>query len=167
MDLKTRQMDSIEAETNPHDHADEDSKAEVAVTAHRRLKITGKDLKDHGYSPNCHRCEVHQLGQHSTAQYLRHSEACRTRIYEALRLAGSPRIVNADERPRDQLKRTPNEPDPTRIEERVPRDIQTQNYGEADGDLEMTDDLDIGQTAEVIVRRLPRHRSGCLLRDLD
>ena len=69
-------------------------------------------------------------------------------------LRGSPAcwIASHCERPRDQLKqRTPNEPDPTRIEERVPRDIQTQKYGEADGDLEMTDDLDIGQSAEVIV----------------
>ena len=150
-------MDIIEAETNPHEHEDPEAKIEESVSSRRRLKITAKDLKNYGYSPHCHRCDVHQLGQHSRAQYLRHSESCRTRIYEALRLAGSPRIANEDDKFRDNVKdRTPNEPNHANPSDKGPKKTLAKSDGapesatpqdvpvDRDGDLEMVDDLDIG-----------------------
>ena len=100
MDIKTRGLDTIEAEPNPHDHAtpleQEEEEATDSSLARRRLRITAKDLKTHGYTASCPRCSLHQQGQHSRAGYMRHNETCRNRVYDALRAAGADKMNNAD-----------------------------------------------------------------------
>ena len=67
-DLKTENMDIIETEVNPHKQEDPDAKQEESIQAKRRLKITAKGLRDHGYSDKCPRCDVQNVGQYSRAK---------------------------------------------------------------------------------------------------
>ena len=96
MDMKTKSMDLIETQVNPHEHEAMPEQTEKQVKARRQLKITGKDLRLHGYTATCPRFSLHQQGQHARANYLRHSEDCRTRMYEAMRLVGAEKMTQAD-----------------------------------------------------------------------
>ena len=66
----------------------------------RRLYIRQKDLEDHGYTPNCPRCDHIVAYGHRDAQNSNHSETCRRRILEELSKTeeGKARIDKANVR---------------------------------------------------------------------
>ena len=96
MDLKSQSLDGIETAMNPHGHGGPPAPTEEQARAHHRLKITGKDLKLHGFTDSCPRCALHKQGHHSRAKCIKHNAECRLRMYEAMRLVGSEKIANAD-----------------------------------------------------------------------
>ena len=101
MEMKSKHYDMIEEELHPHEHVSDDkaTQHEDAEDVHlrRRLKITQKDLRDHGFSRGCPRCECHRKGQNGRASGMKHTEKCRSRIYEALKEAKSPKMENVSE----------------------------------------------------------------------
>ena len=96
MDHKTRGMDVVDIEQGPSDAEGVGAQEEQHEQARRRLKITDKDLLVHGYSLGCPRCSLHKQGQHVRARYLKHNELCRARVYEAMRITGTEKMVQAD-----------------------------------------------------------------------
>ena len=87
MDFKTANYDIIEEAEDPHAHAASDAPADAEDpdAASRRLRITDHHLRQHGYTAGCRRCDFHRQGLHSRAKHLRHDEACRSRIYLAIK----------------------------------------------------------------------------------
>jgi hypothetical protein len=77
MDINTKGLDAIETDPNPQDHAIVEEEAEVAYLTpeRRRLRITYKDLKDHGFTPSCPRCSLHSQNQHTTPPPPQHAAA--------------------------------------------------------------------------------------------
>ena len=76
--------DEIEATEQPHEPNEEttadtveDDGGEPQVP--RRVRITMKDLKRHGFTGGCPRCADLELGKAKTTKI--HSEECRARIY--------------------------------------------------------------------------------------
>ena len=149
MDLKSQSMDVIETAISPHEHGSPPVPTEEQARARRRLKITGKDLKLHGFTDSCPRCALHKQGHHSRAQYIKHNEECRLRMYEAMRLVGSEKITKADaegefrtrpladrEKSKSSLKKRPAVDE---LVDEVPVDPPEQ----PDVALEQADDLDI------------------------
>ena len=78
----------IEESGGPHEHADETGDADdiaigPAVTDQldRTLRITLKDLREYGFTPNCPRCTDLQDGRYKSTR--KHNNECRLRIYLA------------------------------------------------------------------------------------
>ena len=67
-------LDTIEAEPNPHDHPETEQPPEDAesIRAKRRLKIELRDLKRHGYSPGCPKCDLYRRGKTDAAKKEHH-----------------------------------------------------------------------------------------------
>ena len=64
-----------------------------------------------GIQKGCNRCSWHLRGKDVEARKLRHSEACRKRIYEALRKYGDKRVKSAaDVEDRDRVRNPPRRP---------------------------------------------------------
>ena len=85
---------------------------EAMEIASRRLRINFEHLKAHGYTPRCRRCQLHRQGLHAQAKHLRHDEACRSRIYRAIR-AAKGEVTEEEERhlqARDKPSKARNEP---------------------------------------------------------
>ena len=55
------------------------------------------NLKKYKFSRHCPRCGLHAQGLHDRAQFFTHTEACRARIYQAMRDAGDETIKHADQ----------------------------------------------------------------------
>ena len=68
-------MDLIETQVNPHEHEAMPEQTEKQVKARRRLKITRKDLRLHGYTATRPRCSLLAFACH---------------IYGSSRFAGCP-----------------------------------------------------------------------------
>jgi hypothetical protein len=86
MDFKTANYDIIEESEDPQAHAPSDvPDVEDLDAASRRLRITDHHLRQHGYTPGCRRCELQRQGQPARAKLIRHDEACRSRIYLAIK----------------------------------------------------------------------------------
>ena len=92
----TRHLDAVEALPEPHDHPVADQQGPTDSSTTRRLKITLKDLQEHGFSPGCPRCGLHSQGEHRRARFHSHTEVCRQRVYDKLREAGVGKMVHAD-----------------------------------------------------------------------
>ena len=96
-DVKTKAIDQIEETLEPHANADDKDVEEERQQGNvHRLKVTIKDLKQHGFTTGCPRCTALQKEDKRRARSLKHSEACRQRVYNALRTAGSEKIQNVD-----------------------------------------------------------------------
>ena len=145
MDHKTRDYDVIEEDAAPHNHPEPLEDSETIEIERRRLRITLEDLKTHGFTPGCRRCQLHRQGLHVRAKNFRHDEACRSRIYRATRAAKG--VVTEDEEKRLQARDKPskdrNEPKPEAPAEvpETPKDVSMD-----DGrDIELPDQAgDIG-----------------------
>ena len=82
--------DDIEATEQPHEPNEEDTADHVLgeedeQSASRRVRITMKDLKRHGFTSGCPRCIDLERGKSTSRR--NHSEACRARMYQKLRTA--------------------------------------------------------------------------------
>ena len=85
--------DDIEATENPHDfepsstergvEAEDAAQADREDDAHRRIRITRKDLDKYGTTPGCPRCADLDYGLHKSKKA--HNEECRRRIYGCYR----------------------------------------------------------------------------------
>ena len=88
----------------PHTHPEPLEEPGPTDIEMRRLRITLEDLKKHELSPGCRTCQLHRQGLHARAKNFRHDEACRSRIYRAMRAAKG--VVTEEEekrlRPRDK-----------------------------------------------------------------
>ena len=85
MDFKTKDFDVIEEDAAPHNHPEVVEDPEVDDVASRRLRIGMEHLREYGFTPGCRRCELHRQGLHARAKHARHDEACRSRIYKAIK----------------------------------------------------------------------------------
>ena len=124
MDFKTANYDNIEETEDPHAHpsADTPADAEDPDAASRRLRITDHHLRQHGFTPGCRRCDLHRQGHHSRAKHLRHDEACRSRIYLAVKeLKGT--TDGDDERKLESRLPKPKRNEPKQVEPETPRDL--------------------------------------------
>ena len=145
MDHKTRDYDVIEEDAAPHNHPEPLEDSEAIGVEKRRLRITLEELQKYGFTPGCRRCALHRQGLHGRAKELRHDEACRSRIYRAIRAAKD--VVTEDEekllRARDKPSKDKNEPKPEAPVEvpETPKDVSM-----SDGrDIELSDQAgDIG-----------------------
>ena len=102
---KTRSYEGIEEEDNPHEHPEPTAglEPEGSVLESRRLKITLPDLRAHGFTDGCPKCVLHKKGEHMRAKNHNHTEKCRERVYEALRIVGSEKMRMAEQ---DNPRRT-------------------------------------------------------------
>ena len=94
----TGYYDSIESQKDPHTCSELDrciAYQEEPARA-RRVRITLSDIETHGFSDSCPRCALHATGEHRRARFHKHSEACRSRLYQSLLDAGSEKIRVAD-----------------------------------------------------------------------
>ena len=98
IDKSITAQDRLESLPSPHagpgglrdDGPDDDEKTQ------RRIPILLRDLQAHGFIDGCTRCQLLKDGQTIRARSYDRTETCRSRIYQALRTAGDPRIVAAD-----------------------------------------------------------------------
>ena len=95
------QLDSIESEDAPHappvlveENEEEDEKLAREL---RRLRITQQDLKRHGYTSHCPKCNMYRLNQIGRAQAFHHTEGCRARMYKLMRVAHEPELLRTDQ----------------------------------------------------------------------
>ena len=88
MELKTQNLNIIEEDIDPHAHPEEHDDKDVEKIETRRLQISMKHLRDFGYTESCPRCAAHRSGNQQKAKRLRHTPACRKRVYQAIREAG-------------------------------------------------------------------------------
>ena len=98
--------EAIEGTEAPHAHEEPDAveEDEDLTDAHRRLKITLKDLKEHGYSKLCPKCRWYEQDNAARAKKAKHSESCRARIYKALKEAGAAKMREVEEANPERLK---------------------------------------------------------------
>jgi hypothetical protein len=68
-----------------------------------RVFIKLADLERHGFTAGCRRCILMREGRR--AQGVKHQDACRDRVEQALRDAGDPRLDRAEARVLDELER--------------------------------------------------------------
>ena len=75
----------------------------------RRVPITANDLIKYGLSDACAKCGAHKLNNPERAKHVKHSESCRARIYQRMREANDPKVVNAEaqDKARVQTKADP------------------------------------------------------------
>ena len=141
MDFKTKYYDIIEEAEDPHQHASTDgpADAEDPDAASRRLSIRYAHLRQHGFTPGCRRCEMHRQGLHARAKHLRHSEACRSRVYLAIREAKG----NSDEEDKRLEVRRPKNCDEPK------HDIVVETPKEPSMDVELPDDDELAGTPDI------------------
>ena len=115
MHLTTAAFDDIENATDPHrgppGHRVDGPDSDDLEALSRRVPILARDLRTHDYTPGCRRCDLLPAGQTIRARSHNHTEECRKRIYERMRLAMDPRILRADAdgvRVREQSVDEPN-----------------------------------------------------------
>ena len=94
-EFKSKNQDLIETDAEPHTHP-EPKPSELDDKISRRLKIFDADLKTFGYTEGCARCDLVKRGQMVRARGTRHNEACRDRLYQAMREAGIEKLKRAD-----------------------------------------------------------------------
>ena len=95
---KVRAADHIEEEIEPHKNLDDDLADVDEQGLPRRLTITMADLRAHGFSEHCMKCQMHSQGNHARGLLLRHSEDCRARIYKAMRDAGVEKFQRTEDK---------------------------------------------------------------------
>ena len=173
-DYKSKNLDVIEEDADPHSHPEPKPSEDNEVST-RRLKIFDADVKKFGYTNGCPRCGYVKSGQLVRAKGTRHSELCRDRVYQAMREAGVDKIKRADEdhSERTQSKRSgkkteepdvaievPMEPVDEPIAEAIDIDEaiddNTSNGNHMDFDTEnffneVNDDLDVDHDGDEII----------------
>ena len=89
-------LEKIEEDIQPHlgldDQPEENMGEDVNSKAPMRMIITLRDLEKYGFTKNCPRCNMHQLGKVSGVN---HSEECRLRIYQSMRNASDSKLGKA------------------------------------------------------------------------
>ena len=88
MDALENTKDTVVEDVEPGEPGDEPQR--------KRVRITLQDLSTHGFSVDCPRCACYRAGAPQRAEFHKHTEACRARIYDSLRKAGSNKMMFAD-----------------------------------------------------------------------
>ena len=149
-------QEEIEESSDPHrgpeDHRVDDPDADdPSGSAFRRLPILRRDLQAHkftlrseGFAEDCPKCKCLKDRQFLRARSHNHSESCRARLYECLRLAKDPRIVTADARGGDRTriqakqKEDPNVQDgPKQHEPNTPREPSAMDAAPSTPNMDM------------------------------
>ena len=147
-------LDAIEEAEEPHAHAEDISVPSASVS---RVKIMPKDLVKYGTSPRCPKCAMVNIGDKVRARYHNHTEACRARIYRALRADGSLKIRLADPT-RTQSKDEP----PTVAHTPTPAPVTPPSNPDSDPNLddttnffqEVNEDAEQVQNANALIHRV-------------
>ena len=107
MDHKTKHLDVIEQEPDPHAYAPVEATEDddAAQLKRRRMIVTWQNLQEFGFTPNCRRCSLHRQGLHARAKHCRHNEDCRSRIYQEVR--AKMRTVDPEEERRLEVRKKP------------------------------------------------------------
>ena len=107
-------LDQLEEDLQPHappaipEEQQDDVDPKLDPAGAKRVRITHDDLRQVGYTESgCPKCNLHRLAQHQRARGSHHSEACRMRVYQELRKAGSLKIQAADNSGRSSSRSTP------------------------------------------------------------
>ena len=95
MEFKIGNLDRIEEESDPHAHPEPSPDGNEARQI-RRLRIMDADVRKHGFTDSCQRCEFLRQNKALQARGTRHNEECRERMYEAMRVAGTEKLQRAD-----------------------------------------------------------------------
>ena len=88
-------LERMEEEIQPHTHA-EAANDDSNARASRRLKIYDSDVRTHGYTNGCPRCNLLRQGRTQLARHVRHNEACRQHTYDSMREAGDRKVRDAE-----------------------------------------------------------------------
>ena len=104
-DFKTKDYDVIVEDASPHTHPGDREDPEITERETRRLKISYELLLRYGFTPRCRRFGPHRQGLHARAKHLRHDEACRSRIYRAIKEEGGN--AGEEEEKRLEIKTKP------------------------------------------------------------
>ena len=153
MDFKTKDHDSIEEEVSPHTHPEDQEDGELAERENRRMQISYPHLRKYGFTGGCRRCELHKQGLHARAKHLRHSEACRSRIYRAIKAERGQSHEEEDKRLEVKHKslKEPNEPKEKAIDPAPDIPVDAPTEAAPTGDLDMNTEVeDIGDNHDVI-----------------
>ena len=94
--FKIGTLDKIEEQSEPQAHTQPNPDDAETAPQRRRLQISDVDILKYGYTESCQRCRYQQQGQTLLARGVRHNEACRKRIYDALREDGAKKMQRAD-----------------------------------------------------------------------
>ena len=91
---KPTAQDTIEAEANPHLHAESEQPPEGVdpSRAKMRLTIELRDLGKYGFTAGCPKCRVYSQGKKEAAKKEHHSDACRSRVYQAMKEHDEPKV---------------------------------------------------------------------------
>ena len=89
-------LDQIEETHDPHAHAEPGIETEEVQRQSRRLRILDADVRRHGFTDSCQRCDYLRQGKDRLAKGIRHNEECREHTYDALRTAGADKLQRAD-----------------------------------------------------------------------
>ena len=156
MDFKTKNYDIIEEAEDPHQHASTDTPADAEDpdAASRRLRITYAHMRQYGFTSGCRRCELHKQGLHTRAKSLRHDEACRTRVYLAIK--GSRENLGEEEEKRLEVRKPKSHDEPKQpAEPETPReqsmDVELPEDDELAGNPDIgggDDPIDLDDTAD-------------------
>ena len=101
--------DDIEASEQPHEAEGEGTAGEgepdvpEAHPVPRRVRITAKDLKKHGYTPGCPRCADLEYGKADSRK--NHNDVCRARMYKKFEEEKNIKYV----RVREEMRRAEQE----------------------------------------------------------
>ena len=94
--FKIGTLDKIEEQSEPQAHTQPNPDDAEIAPQRRRLQISDVDILKYGYTESCQICRYQQQGQTLLARGVRHNEACRKRIYDALREDGAKKMQRAD-----------------------------------------------------------------------
>ena len=145
MDFKTKDFDIIEEDIAPHTHPEVVEDVEPEEIASRRLRISMEQLREHGFTPGCRRCELHRQGLHARAKHLRHDKLCRSRIYQAIKAAKGQVGEEEDKRLEQRSKSSKQVDEPkTKAPVEVPATPIDSSMGEVMADDLPADTGDIG-----------------------
>ena len=101
--------DSVESTASPHKGPDghREDGPDVDEKLPRRLAILPRDMINYGLIDGCSNCQLYKDGQTPNARNHEHSEACRAKVYAAMRKDKGPRIAVADARGQHSTQEPP------------------------------------------------------------
>ena len=153
MDFKTKDHDSIEEEVSPHALPEYQEDGDLAERENWRMQISDPHLRKYGFTGGCRRCKLHKQGLHARAKHLRHSGACWSRIYRAIKAERGQSHEEEDTRleVKHKFHKEPDKPKEKAIDPAPDTPVDAPMKAAPTGDLDMNAEVeDIGDNHDVV-----------------